>query len=52
MAQGEEASKGRKKLMVKGKGGSQEDQLPLWHFLSEQSKKFRGQQKMNNKFAK
>ena len=33
-------------MMMKGKGGRQEDQLPLWHFLSEQSKKFRGQQKM------
>ena len=36
------------KLMIAaGKGGRQEDQLPLWHFLSEQSKKFRGREKMS-----
>ena len=37
------------KLMIAArKGGRQEDQSPLWHFLLEQSKKFRGREK--NKF--
>ena len=36
------------KLMIAaGKGGRQEDQSPLWHFLSEQGKKFREREKIS-----